>query len=443
MRTFITVVLVLLCAAAACVASDQIPAAPQSTPVALVGATVHPVVAPPMRNGIVVFDRGTITALGTDVQIPDGATVLNVAGKHVYPGLIDAYTAIGLTEIGSVRGTRDVAETGRINPNVRAEAAVNPGSEIIPVTRANGIALALVAPGGGTISGRSALMMLDGWTWEDMVLKAPAALHVSWPRMRIIHAWWMRQSEEEQKEERQKSLDALAEAFRDARAYQRAKEAETERGIPPHPTDLRWEAMIPVLEGELPVIVVANGIRQIEAAVAWARQENVKLIISGGADAWRVTDLLKDAGVPVMVAGTHRSPQRRWEAYDAPFTLPFKLFEAGVEFCISGGVSFYGSAGASNERNLPYQAATAVAYGLPREEALKSLTLYPARMLGVDDRVGALAVGMDATVIVTDGDPLETPTQVERMFIQGRDIDLTSRHTMLYEKYKQKYDQLR
>ncbi len=209
----------------------------------------------------------------------------------------------------------------------------------------------------------------------------------------------------------------------------------------PHKADLRWEAMIPVLEGEIPVVVVANNIQQIEAAVAWAVEEGLRLIIWGGADAWGVTDLLVEHDVPVIVSGTNRRPSRRWEDFDAPFSLPRKLHEAGVAFCISGAMSYGGTPTTSNARNLPYEAAKAVAYGLPPDQALKSVTLYPAQILGVADRVGSLAVGKDATLIVTDGDPLETQTQVERMFIQGRDVDLTSRHTMLNQKYQTRYGQ--
>jgi imidazolonepropionase-like amidohydrolase len=417
-------------------ASDQIPAPAQAGPIALTGATIYPVSGPPIAGGTIVFDKGKITAVGRDAAIPSGATRIDVPGKRIYPGLFSAYTQIGLTEVGSVRGTNDLSETGRINPNVRVEASVNPGSEIIPVTRANGIALALVAPSGGTISGRSAVMMMDGWTWEDMVLKAPAALHVNWPSMTTVRAWWMRQSDEEQRKEREKSQEALKSAFDDARAYAAARSAAGAKGVPLQPSDLRWEAMVPVFGGDLPVIVGADEIQQIEAAVAWADREKLKLIIWGGADAWRVADLLKARDIPVIVSGTHRTPSRRFDDYDDPFSLPAKLRAAGIRFCIAGG-------GASNERNLPYQAATAAAYGLPADDALKSITLYPAQILGVADRVGSLEPGKDATLIVTDGDPLEIPTQVERMFIQGRDVDLTSRHTMLYEKYKTKYSRMK
>lgn len=415
------------------ISSNQIPAKLQETPIAVVNATIHPVSSPPIESGTILFDKGKIVAVGKNVAIPQGAEVIDASGKHVYPGLISPDTYIGLTEIGAVRASRDFAETGQINPNVRAEVAVNPESEIIPVTRANGITTFVTAPRGGIISGLSAVMMSDGWTWEEMTLKAPAALCVQWPAMVPRRGWWITQSEEEQKKERDKALKELADAFRDARAYMTAKKAEQQKGIPYHNVDLRWEAMIPVLERKVPVVVTATEVQQIQAAVAWAQRENVKLIIKGGHDAWRVTDLLKKHDVPVLAGGIHRLPARRFEKYDEPFTLPKKLFDAGIRFAIITEDE------APHERNLPYQAAQAAAYGLPKDEALKAITLYPAQIFGVDDRIGSLEVGKDATLIVTTGDPLEIVTQVEMEFIQGRKIDLTSKHTMLYEKYKEKY----
>jgi imidazolonepropionase-like amidohydrolase len=417
-------------------ASDQIPAPPQDHPIALTGATIHTVTGEIIEEGTVLFDEGVITAIGTEVALPDETEVIELPGQHVYPGFIVANSALGLIEIGAVRATRDFSETGEINPNVRAEVAFNPDSELLPVTRANGITQALSVPGGGLISGTSALMMLDGWTWEDMVIKAPVGLHIRWPNMRISPN--ARKSEKEQKKERDAQIEKIRQAFADARAYLKAKEAEEQKGIPYHETDSRWEAMIPVLKGETPVFVAANEIRQIEAAVDWASEENIRMVLVGGYDSWRVADLLREKNIPVVITEIHRLPARRWEGYDMPFTLPLKLHEAGVRFCICGGGSF----DAAHERNLPYHAATAAAYGLPKEEALKSITIYPAEILGVADQVGSLQVGKDATLIITDGDPLEITTQVEMEFIQGREIDLTSRHTQLYEKYLEKYIQM-
>lgn len=421
-------------------ASDQIPAKPQDHPIALVGGTIHTVSGTVIENGAVLFIDGKITALGTDIELPQGCEQINVSGKHVYPGMIAAATNIGLVEIGAVRATRDFSELGDINPNVRAEAAVNPDSEIIPVTRANGVALALTVPSGGLITGTSALIMLDGWTWESMTVKAPVGLHVRWPFMAVRRSRFIRTSPKEQLKRRDESLKKIKDAFAEARSYLKAKEAESSKGIPYHDTDVRWEAMIKVLKKEMPVFVYADEIRQIHAAVDWATSEDVKMVLVGGRDAWRAVDLLKEKEIPVIVGGTLTTPMRRWEGYDTPFKNPLRLHEAGVKYCIAGtgGVS----GGASNARNLPYNAAMAAAYGLPKDEALKSITLYPAQILGVADRVGSIEKGKDATLIVTDGDPLEIMTNVEWEFIQGRKIDLSSRHTQLYEKYKTKYDRM-
>ena len=196
---------------------------------------------------------------------------------------------------------------------------------------------------------------------------------------------------------------------------------------------------MPVLNREVPVYVRANGIREIEAAVDWAKRENVRMVLMGGADAWRVSDLLAANDIPVIITDIHRTPERRWEDYDDPFTLPMKLEKAGVSFCIATGGGGFGTA---HIRNLPYHAAMAAAYGLPKEDALRSITLSAAEIMGVADRVGSLEVGKDATLIVTNGDPLEITTNVEMEFIEGRQIDLESRHTELYKKYQAKYEQL-
>ncbi|MBI3872773.1 MAG: amidohydrolase family protein [candidate division Zixibacteria bacterium] len=413
------------------------PGAPQDHPIALVGGTVHPVDKPDIPGGTLLFERGKITAVGPTATLPPNTEKIDVTGKQVYPGLIDANTSLGLTEIGAVRASNDINETGSINPNVKAEVAINPESEQIPVTRSNGVTLALSAPGGGVICGTSALIQLDGWTWEDMTVKAPVGMHVKWPRMTTITAWWMQDSEDKQKENRDKALKDVRDAFDQARAYMTAKKGAAP-GTPALENDSRWEAMISVLEGRLPIIVDADEIQQIEAAVAFAEAEHVKLIIDGGYDAVACAALLKKDDVPVLIGGIHRTPQREDDPYDAAYTLPDRLRRAGVRYCITGkGAVFNGDV-----RNLPYHAATAAAYGLPKDDALKSITLYPAQILGADDRVGSLAVGKDATVIVTDGDILEIPTHVEMEFIQGRKVDLTDKQKTLWEKYKEKYRRL-
>jgi len=414
-------------------ASDQIPGAVQQHPIAITGATLHPISRPSIPGGTIVFDHGVITVLGTTVALPDDVEVIHAEGLHVYPGLISADTQIGLLEIDAVRATDDRQETGRINPNVRAETAFNPESEMIPVTRANGILVVVSAPAGPLIRGTSAAMLMDGWTWEEMTLRAPLALNIDWPSMTTPPASSSPEAARKTLAARDRALRELTVAVEDARAYRMAKAAAVPSGVSPHQTDSRWEAMLPVLDRTLPVVVWADEVREIQAAVRWAEQEGLRLIIGGGQDAWRASDLLKAHDVPVIVGGLYRLPARRFAPYDEPFTLPRKLYEAGIRFAISSGDGFDG------ERNLPYQAATAAAYGLPAEEALRAITLSPAEILGIADKVGSLDEGKDATLIITDGNPLEIPTQVRRAFIQGRVVDLSSRHTMLRDKYRERY----
>ncbi len=432
-RMTLALSLLILMSFGSSTASDQVPAKSQDHPIAIAGATIHPVGAPLIDKGTILFDRGKIVAIGKTVQLPDSCNVIEASGKHVYPGLISADTELGLTEIGAVRASNDMTETGRINPNVRAETAVNPESDLFPVARANGITLAVCAPRGGLISGTSAMLMMDGWTWEDMTFKAPAALYVNWPRMSIERDPSMRKSEEEQKKTRDLALRELADAFRDARAYFTAKTAEAQDGVPYHNIDVRWEAVIPILERKVPVVVWADEIQQIEAAVAWGERENIRIIIGGGKDAWRVTDLLRRKKIPVLCGGILSLPMRRFEEYDAAYVLPKQMYDAGIPFAIITRGE------APHERNLPYHAAMAAAFGLPKEVALRAITLSPAEIFGVADRAGSLEVGKDATLIVTTGDPLEVSSNVVMEFIQGRKIDLSTRHTRLYEKYTEKY----
>jgi len=280
-------------------------------------------------------------------------------------------------------------------------------------------------------------MMLDGWTWEEMTLKAPVGLHIYWPRMiPPSTVRFSRQSPEELKKETERRLQLIRETFQKARAYKKAKESEAQKGIPYHETDLKYEAMIPVLEGKVPVFVHANSSKEILSAIEWAESEKVKIVIVGGSDAWKVADVLKNKNIPVILTNIHRLPSTRDSEYDEPFTVAYKLYKAGVKFCIGGEGGYY------NERNLPYQAATCAAFGLPKDEALKAITIYPAEILGVADKVGSIEPGKDATLIVTTGDPLEIPTQVVYEFIQGRKVDLTNRQTKLYEKYLEKYRRL-
>ncbi|MGD9722997.1 MAG: amidohydrolase family protein [Pirellulales bacterium] len=439
MRLVLSLSLLPLGLAAVAHASPEVPGAAQQRPVALVGGTVHPVSGPAIDGGTVVFEGGKITAAGRDVTIPDDAERVDVKGQHVYPGLIDANSQIGLVEVPSVRGSRDQAEMGLVNPNVRAEVAVNPDSELIPVSRSGGVLAALVVPSGGLINGTSACMVLDGWTWEDMCLRPGVGLHITWPRSEPIEAWWIEESASQQNDARDQALRTIRKALADARAYRAAKIACADGRGPQPDHDSRWEAMTSALEGKTRVFFAAEDIGQIQAALAFAQQEGLKPVIVGGYDAAECAPLLKKHGAPVIVGGVHRLPRRPDDAYDAPFTLPERLRAAGVPYCIGGVMGGASGSQPSNMRNLPYHAGTATAYGLPRDEALKSITLYAAQIMGVDDRLGSIEPGKDATLIVASDDILEIPARVNAAYIQGRAVSLSDRHKRLWEKYKEKY----
>ena len=425
----------ILLAGSVAQAAPEIPGKPQEKPIALVGGTVHTSSGPEIPDATLLFAEGKIVAIGPKLPLPEGTETIDVRGKHMYPGLFDAFTSVGLVEIEAVRSTRDQVESGTINPNAKAQVAFNPDSELIPVARSNGVLLLLSAPHGGLMSGTSAVMQMDGWTWEDMTLRAAAGVHISWPRTTPVKEFASVEPEPLDLSKRDAAIASIRQAFADARAYYNAKKAASP-GKDEVKFDARWEALIPVFERQLPIIVQADEIQQIQSVVAFAAKEQVRLILLGGYDAPLCTELLKKHDVPVIVSGVHRLPQRNGDPYDHPFTVPQRLHEAGIRFCISG------SEDAWSVRNLPYHAATAAAYGLAKDEALRANTLYPAQILGVENKVGSLETGKEATLIVTDGDVLEIPTHVEQAFVQGRKVDLSDRHKRLYEKYQEKYRRL-
>ncbi|MFN3689485.1 MAG: amidohydrolase family protein [Fimbriimonadales bacterium] len=394
---------------------------------AIRNVTVHPMTAPPMEGATVLLRDGKIVAVGKQVAIPRGAQVYDGKGNHLYPGYLDACTTLGLTEIGSIAATIDTSETGQFNPNARTEIAINPDSELIPVTRVNGTTTVVAAPTGGTLSGMGCVMNLDGWTWEEMVIKTPIGLFMNFP----APSGAPNQSAESRRRDWESRMRPINEFFENARRYLRAHQAAGEEGVPAHERDPRFEAMIPILEGKLPLFVRVHSALGIQAAIRWAEEQNLRLVIVGGSEAWRVADLLREKQVPVILEGVHNMPSAESEPYDEPFTLPKRLYEKGVQFCIA-------SNDASNARNLPYHAATAVAYGLPRDEALKAITLYPAQILGLAHRLGSIEVGKDANLVLLNGDPLDIRTQVIQVWIAGRPIEMTSKHIRLYERYRKR-----
>jgi imidazolonepropionase-like amidohydrolase len=407
-------------------------------PVVIRGARIVTVSGPVIDNGTIVLAGGKIVAIGAQPTVPAGAEVIDGAGKVVYPGLIDALTTIGLTEIGSVPGSVDTTETGDINPHVRAWVAVEPHSDLIPVARANGITVVLTAPQGGLVSGQSALLRLAGSTPDALTVKQPAAMHMAYPTgrapfdlSRLFEEPELKTFEERSKERRQnqeKELRRLGHLLEGARAFgERLTLAG--RGERPRPdVDLAEEALVPVARGELPVVMRADAEDDIRGAVRFAGEHGLKLIVAGGLEAWRCADLLRDKGVPVLL-NVDRLPRRESDRYDAAYANAGVLHRAGVRFAIV-------SDDASQVRNLPYEAAMARAFGLPAEAALRAITLSPAEIFGVADRMGSLEVGKDASVMVATGDVMDHRTAVTHVFVDGVPQSLETRHTRLYREFK-------
>jgi len=421
----LAVALVLLAGVTTAAAQDVI---------AIQGGRVYTVSGEVLERGTVLISGGKIAAVGAAVEVPPGATVIDAAGKSVYPGLIDGLTNLGLTEIGSVSGSVDSTETGDVNPHARAWVAVHPHSELIPVARANGVTAALAAPAGGLVSGQSALIRLAGSTPDALTVKTPAAMHVVYPTGRpafditkMFDEPALATFEERQKEKKknqEKDLRRLTNLLEDAKAYRAA--ADIPSRAPK--VDLALEALAPVARGEIPMVIRADAEDDIRAAVAFARARGLKLIVAGGLDAWRCVDALKAADAAVLVE-VDRLPRREADPYDAAFANAAALHRAGVRFAIV-------SDDASFSRNLPYQAAMARAFGLPADAALRAITLSPAEIFGVADRMGSLDVGKDANLFIATGDVMDHRTSVTHVFIDGAPQSLETRHTRLYEEFK-------
>ncbi len=390
-----------------------------------------------IENGTVVIRNGKIEAVGANIRAGSGVESIDGKGLTVYPGMIDAATNMGLLEIGGgAAGTVDVAETGNMNSNAKAITGINPNSSHINVTRVNGTTTVLSMPVSGLISGQSAIINLNGATQGEMAVVPTFGLIVNFPRVstfagftpgvgpRIIEF-------SAAVKQRDKNVEDLKKIFEDAKNYALARDAFTQNSsIPYLPTDLRMEAMIPYLRGEKPVIFTADRERDILGALKFAEEMKLKAIIMGGAEAWKAADALKKADVAVIYTNVWAQPQGPDAFYDSMFEGPAKMKEAGIKFCIATGDD------GANARDLPYQAGMAGAYGLAKEEALKAVTIYPAQILGIADKMGSIETGKIANLVVTDGDLLDARTNIKYLFIDGRLLPLTSRHTELYEAFK-------
>ena len=415
--------------------------APNPSVYAIKGGKVFTLAGAPIENGTVIIRDGKIAAVGANIEVPAGAKVIDATGLEVYPGMFDAVTQMGLAEISQVSATVDTTELGDYNPELVAATAVNPASAYIPVTRANGITEVIAAPGtagfdaqaGGIITGQASAFNLAGWTMNDMQINRSVAMVLNWPSIQTRSFDFATFSIKEKpysdaKKEYDKSVNDLSDWLDRARHYAQAKE----KGSPAlYERDIKLEALVPVVEGKLPVLVIADEERDIRNAVQFCTKQNLRMILGSGAEAWKVKDLLKERKIPVILGPTERIPDKEDTPYDKPMTQPSELFAAGIPFAFS-------SFGTSFSRRLPQYAGAAVAYGLPHDEALKAVMLNAAQIFGLGDQLGTLEPGKLANVIVTTGDALELQTQVKYLFIKGQLTSTANRQSDFYEQYRKR-----
>ncbi|HEX6791955.1 MAG TPA: amidohydrolase family protein [Candidatus Krumholzibacteria bacterium] len=416
------------------------PAASRAQALVIDGGTIHPMTGEPYI-GRVVMERGVITAVGVDAAIPANATRIDATGLHVYPGLFDALSTVGLDEVDAVSATNDQAEMGMYNPNLAAETAVQPSSEVIPVTRVNGITHTVVAPRtdrDGVVAGQAALVNLDGWTVEEMAVNGTVALAITWPaivtrRFDPTTFSFKDTPYNDAKEAAQKKQNELRDWFDAAKHYAAAVKANGSRAD----TNPKLAAMIDYVEGRKPVVIAADRKADIEAVIAFAEEMGLRLILAGGEDAWKIADTLASKKIPVILGRTQSLPNEEDDAYDLPYAAPGDLRKAGVKIAFgSGAGGGYGPSGPHGARTIPWEAGQAAAFGLSEDDAMRALTLWPAEIYGVEKQLGSIEAGKIADLIVTDGSPLAIATNVRHLIVAGREVSLENKHLSLYEKYR-------
>lgn len=396
--------------------------------IAIKGATVIPVIGEDIPEGTILIKDGLIKDLGKNINIPPDAKVIDASGLFAYPGMIDGLCYLGLSEIMVLRSTIDYRETGRINPQLKTVEALRPDSVHIPIARSNGITAALVAPSGSLITGQSGLIRLVGWTPEEMVIKSPAAMHIEFPSMPRPR----RRRETAPREEISKRVEELKKILNNARYYAKRKEAARKNLLLPFPEfNEGLEFLIPVVNGELPAMISVHMAEDIKAAIKFVQEEKLKAIFFGVEQGWRVAEDLKKAGIPVVFSSLNRMPPEWEDGYDGIYRNADVLCQAGVKFAFS-------SQSSSLAKDLPYHAAKAAAFGLTRKEALKGVTINPAEIFGVDHLMGSLEKGKVANIVLADGDILELRTNIKHVFIDGREMDLSTKFTELLEKFKKR-----
>lgn len=393
---------------------------------ALTKATIVTVTNGTIENGTIVINDGKITALGANVSVPSGAKTIDCSGHFVYPGLIDGGTRLGLSEVGSVSLTQDYSEIGSVKPNMKALTAVNPNSVAIAVTRVDGVLTALTMPSGGRIPGQAALINLAGYT-PDQMYAGFTGMTLNFPSAGRSSRF-DRRTDEERKKAEEKALKELNELWEQAKLFAKIHEAAQKDGDLSVPYNPQMEAMVPVVKGEVPFLIEVNAEKDILSAIRWVKKENVKAIFTGVSEGWRVADSLAQAEIPVITGPIIATPTRASDRYDRAYANAGLMHKAGVKVAIRTRET-------ENVRNLPFHAGFAAAYGMGKEAALKAVTIVPAEIFGVADRLGSLEVGKNATLFVTDGDPFETKTNVKHLFIDGWQLPFDSRQIQLYNEF--------
>lgn len=427
--------LTLLLSAGPGFSQNPYPAPQQTRSILILNGTAHLGNGKVIENSAIGFRNGKLdlVADATVIKLKEGAydTTINASGKQIYPGFIAANTTLGLIEIEAVRATVDDQETGSINPNVRAGISFNSDSRVPPTVRTNGVLLAQVSPHGGLLAGTSSVMELDGWNWEDMAYRMDDGVFMSWPRANtrnytddgpgplVANAGFSKQ------------VSDLHKFFGDAKSY-----CEAEK---PAEKNLRFEAMRKVFLGTANLYIRADQIKEINESVTFAKSLGIRnVVIVGARESWMCTALLKENNVAVMLGRIHSLPDKNDDDVDLPYKVPYLLHQAGILYCLNqeGDQEF------QQNRNLPFNAGTTAAYGLSKEDALSSITLNTARIMGIDKTVGSLEQGKDATLFISSGDALDMRgNNVELAFIRGKKLDLSNEQKGLYERYKKKYGQ--
>lgn len=391
---------------------------------ALTNATIETIIKGTITNGTVILRAGKIEDVGSNVAIPSDAEVIDCKGLRIYPGLIDGGTQVGLSEVGSDKKTQDFNEAGEVVPQVKALTAVNPNSVIIPVTRVSGVTTVIAKPDGGLFPGTAALINLHGYTPDQMYADFESVV-MNFPNTGR-RGFFDRRSDEEIKKAVEKSLKRLDEVWGKAIQYHRLDSATKGKGLSYYP---EIEALQPVVRGEQVLMIEVNAAKDILSALKWVKERAIKkVVLSGVAEGWRVADEIAKANIPVIAGPVIAIPTREYDRYDQIYANPGLMKKAGVKVALR-------TADSENVRNLPYHAGFAAAYGLGKEEALRSITIVPAEIFGVQEKLGSIEKGKSATLFVCDGDPLETKTQVKHVFIDGWMIPMVTRQTLLYDEF--------